>query len=39
MSGRLGERHANHNKIASIGVSDTATPREGEVVAADVAAL
>jgi hypothetical protein len=39
MSGRLGERQASHNKIASDGASDTATPSDGKVVAADVAAL
>ena len=39
MSGRLGERQASHNRIASDGASDTATPRDGQVVAAEVAAL
>jgi hypothetical protein len=39
MNGRLGERQASHNNIASEGANDTATPRDGEEVAADVAAL
>jgi hypothetical protein len=39
MSSRLGERQASHSKIASDGASDTATPNDGQVVAADVAVL
>jgi hypothetical protein len=39
MAGRMGERQVSHNRMAREGARETATPSDGKVVAADVAAL